>query len=255
MAYQVDLNCDLGEGFGIYSFGQDEEILEHVTSANIACGYHAGDHNVMARTVQLAAANGVGIGAHPGLPDLAGFGRRPMKIEPEEIYRLVLYQIGALAAFARAHKVRLNHVKAHGALYNMASQDATIAQAIAQAVYDFDPQLALFALSGSQLVDAGEQAGLKVVEEVFADRTYQGDGRLTPRHHPQALVTDPELAANNVVRMIKEGKTTAIDGKEIPLRAETICVHGDTPQALRFVRQLKQALQQHGIEIRRVGSG
>ncbi|EGL82683.1 UPF0271 protein ybgL [Caldalkalibacillus thermarum TA2.A1] len=254
MAYEVDLNSDLGESFGAYTIGQDEQVLNYVTSANIACGYHGGDHNVMSRTVKMAAEKGVGIGAHPGLPDLIGFGRRLMQVDPEDVYHFVLYQIGALAAFARAHKTELNHVKPHGALYNMASRDPEIALAIAEAVYHFDPQLILFGLAGSELVKAGRQAGLKVAEEVFADRTYQPDGTLTPRTQPHAMIHDPEEAAQRVARMVLEGKVQAVDGTDIPIKADTVCVHGDSPQALLFVQKLRDSLTKQGIHIKRVGT-
>ncbi|MDQ0338252.1 UPF0271 protein [Caldalkalibacillus uzonensis] len=254
MGCQVDLNSDLGESFGVYTLGQDEQVLEHITSANIACGYHAGDPNVMSRTVKMAADNGVGIGAHPGLPDLIGFGRRHMQVDPQDVYHFVLYQIGALAAFARIHHTELNHVKPHGALYNMASRDPEIARAISEAVYHFDPQLILFGASGSELVKAGRQVGLTVAEEVFADRTYQPDGTLTPRTQPEAMIHDPEVAARRVASMILERKVQTVDGTEIPITADTVCVHGDSPQALLFVHKLRDSLLRQGVQIRRVGT-
>ncbi|MFS8513097.1 MAG: LamB/YcsF family protein [Planifilum fulgidum] len=251
--WTVDLNSDLGESFGAYTLGRDEEVLRFVTSANIACGYHAGDHNVMGRTVKAAAEKGVGLGAHPGLPDLLGFGRRRMEVEPKDVYNMTLYQVGALAAFARACGKRLQHVKPHGALYNMACRDRRIASAIAEAVAAVDSGLILFGLAGSRLVEAGRAAGLTVAEEVFADRTYQPDGTLTPRTDPRAMVRDPEEAVRRVLRMVKERKVTAVDGTEISIRADTVCVHGDEPQALAFARRLREALQSEGVEIRRVG--
>jgi UPF0271 protein len=186
----VDLNCDMGESFGAWTIGADEEVLEHVSSANIACGFHAGDPAVMHRTVTAALGRGVAVGAHPSLPDLQGFGRRVMAISPDEAYELVLYQVGALAGFCRALGGRLSHVKAHGALYNMAAKNAVLADAIASATRDFDPSLVLFGLAGGELVRAGRRAGLRVANEVFADRTYQPDGALTPRNKPHAMIHD-----------------------------------------------------------------
>lgn len=254
VTYRIDLNCDLGESFGAYTLGEDEQVLNYITSANIACGYHAGDPHVMFRTVGLAKAKGVAIGAHPGFPDLLGFGRREIPMKPEEIYHLVLYQLGALAAIARAHNTKLNHVKPHGALYNMACRDQDVANAIAQAVAHFDENLTLFALSGSILAKVGRQWGLKVAQEVFADRTYQPDGTLTPRTQPNALIHDEHEAARRIIQMIKEGKTEATDGSTITVTADTICVHGDSPKALSFVRQLHKRLTEEGILIKRVGS-
>jgi UPF0271 protein len=208
----------------------------------------------MFRTVQLAKEKGVGIGAHPGFYDLIGFGRRQMDVKPDEVYHLMLYQLGALSAFAKAHGTFLNHVKPHGALYNLACQNFDIAQAIAQAVAHFDRGLILFALSGSILVEAGRQWGLTVAEEVFADRTYLADGTLTPRSASNALIHDADEAARRVMRMIKEGKTEAVDGTLIALNADTVCIHGDSPQALAFARQLRERLTKEGILIKRVGS-
>lgn len=251
---RVDLNSDLGESFGAYKMGQDDKVLELVSSANIACGYHAGDPNVMYQTVKMAIEKGVGLGAHPGLPDLIGFGRRTMLVDPKDVYNFVAYQIGALQAFATIHSTVLNHVKPHGALFNMASKDKGIAQAIAEAVYDIDCNLILFGLAGGELVKAGKEKGLETAEEVFADRTYQPDGTLTPRNMPNAMVHDVEEATDRVVRMIKEGKVEAVDGTDISIKAETICVHGDEPGALLFVEKLKEVLQKNNIEIKKVGS-
>lgn len=252
--HRIDLNCDLGESFGAYQIGQDEKVLDLVTSANIACGYHAGDHNVMAKTVKLAVEKGVGIGAHPGLPDLIGFGRRPMQVAPEDVYNFMVYQIGALQAFARVHQASLNHVKPHGALYNMAARDRDLAQAIAEAVYDVDRNLILFGLAGGELVKAGQAKGLASAQEVFADRTYQPDGTLTPRTQPNAMIHDAEEAVERMIRLIKEGKVEAVDGSDVAIQADTICVHGDEPSALLFVQKLRQGLQHHQIAIKKVGS-
>jgi UPF0271 protein len=247
----IDLNSDLGESFGAFKVGNDQAVLQYISSANVACGYHAGDHNVMFETVKLAQKYGVSIGAHPGFPDIQGFGRREMSLGPREIYHLVIYQIGALAAVCKACGASLSHVKPHGALYNMAAKDRKIAEAIAQAVADFDSSLVLYGLAGSELVKAGYENGLQVAEEVFADRTYQPDGTLTSRKEKHAMIHDVELAVNKVIRMIKEGKVEAVDGTDIAIQADTICVHGDGPEALQFVSQLKQALIAENIEIRK----
>ncbi|MBT2657060.1 LamB/YcsF family protein [Bacillus sp. ISL-18] len=247
----IDLNCDLGESFGAFKIGNDEEVLKHISSANIACGYHGGDHNVMFETVSRAKKYGVQIGAHPGFPDLAGFGRREMKLAPREIYNLVVYQIGALDAVCKANGTNLVHVKPHGALYNMAARSREMAESIAQAVFDVNPELVLFALAGSELAKEGKERGLLVAGEVFADRTYQPDGTLTYRVEPNAMIHDSAFAITRVIRMIKEGKVEAVDGSDIAIQADTICVHGDDPQALEFVSKLKQAFQQVNIQIRK----
>lgn len=247
----VDLNSDLGESFGAYNIGNDKEVLKYISSANIACGYHAGDHNVMFETVQLAKKYGVQIGAHPGFPDLAGFGRREMILSPREVYNLVIYQIGSLAAVCKVNGTALSHVKPHGALYNMAAKIPEMAKAIAEAVYDLDPGLVLFGLAGSELVMAGEEKGLVIAHEVFADRTYQPDGALTSRMHENALIHDTQVAINRVIRMIKEGKVAAVDGTDVLIKADTICIHGDSPKALEFVIELKQALIEENISMRK----
>lgn len=247
----VDLNCDLGESYGLYKIGNDMEVLKHITSANIACGYHAGDHNVMIDTVKMAKEHSVGIGAHPGFPDLHGFGRREMKMSAEEVYNLTVYQIGALSAIAKACGTKVVHVKPHGALYNMAAKDRTIADAVADAVADVDPALILFGLAGSSLVKAGKDRGLQVAEEVFADRTYQQDGSLTPRTQSNAMIQDADLAISRVIRMIREGKVESVDGTDIEMKADTICIHGDEPQALDFAVKLKAGLMAEGIKVGR----
>lgn len=249
--FYVDLNCDLGESYGLFKIGNDSEVLKHITSANIACGYHAGDHNVMMDSVKLAKAHGVKIGAHPGFPDLHGFGRREMKMSAQEIYNLTIYQIGALSAIARACGTNVEHVKPHGALYNMAAKDKELADAVAAAVADVNPALVLFGLAGSSLVKAGEEKGLQVAHEVFADRTYQPDGSLTPRSQSNAMIHDPDLAISRVIRMIREGKVEAVDGTDIEIKADTVCIHGDEPQALDFAVKLKQALNAEGIKVGR----
>lgn len=253
MEWTIDLNSDLGESFGPYVIGQDASILDEITSANIACGYHAGDHNIMHQTVRMAVEKGVGPGAHPGLPDRLGFGRRYIAVDPDDVYNMTVYQIGALQAFVSHYGERLRHVKPHGALFNMASKDATIAQAIAEAVAAVDQNLLLFGLSNSELIQAGTKAGLKVVHEVFADRTYQPDGTLTPRTAPNACMEDLDLMVKRVVRMVKEGKVHALDGTDLEIQADTVCVHGDDPKALAFVRGLRKGLEEHGIRIQKVG--
>lgn len=249
MTLKVDLNCDLGESFGLFQVGADSEVLRLVSSANIACGLHAGDFQVMHKTVKMALANHVSIGAHPGLPDLQGFGRRWISYTPQEIYDLVLYQIGALAAFVRAEGGQLAHVKPHGALYNKAAVDRSIADAIAQAVRDFDPHLRLFSLSGSVLIEAGRAAGLQTVSEVFADRNYSAEGTLVPRSHPQAMVHSLEEMSQRLIQMIKEKSVVSLDGRTIPLEAETVCLHGDEPEALAHAQRLRETLEEKGITI------
>jgi UPF0271 protein len=245
VARSIDLNCDIGEGSG-----NDEEILPHVTSINIACGYHAGDPATMRKTVGLAIDHGVAIGAHPGLPDRANFGRREMSVTPQEIYDLVLYQAGALAAFARAAGDAVTHLKPHGALYNMAAKDAAIAQAIAEATRDFDHACILVGLAASELIKAGENAGLRTASEAFADRTYQADGSLTPRDSVDALIHHSAAAAERVLKMVLHSAVTSQQGTEIPLLADTICIHGDSPAAADMAKTIHERLQQAGIEVK-----
>ena len=249
---QVDLNCDMGESFGAYQMGTDLQIMPLVSSANIACGFHAGDPSVMHKTLVAAVAQGVAIGAHPGLPDLVGFGRRTMQITPQEAYDMVVYQVGALAGFAKAVGVSLHHVKPHGALYNMAAKDRALADAIARAVRDIDASLVLYGLAGSELIRAGEAAGLKVAREVFADRSYQADGSLTPRSQPNALLESDEEAVQQVLTMVTEKRVKAVTGEWVSLEADTICIHGDGAHALSFAHKVKEALQQAGVEIKSV---
>jgi 5-oxoprolinase (ATP-hydrolysing) subunit A len=253
--HRIDFNCDMGEGFGAWRMGDDIALLDHVTSANVACGFHAGDPATIRRTVKAAVGKGVAIGAHPSLPDLQGFGRRPMHISPEEVYDLIVYQVGAVDAFARACGGQLSHVKAHGALYNMAAKDRALADAIAAAVRDVDRSLVLFALSGSELIAAAQGAGLAAAAEVFADRSYQDDGSLTPRGRPGAMIEDVELSIEQVRRMVLDGIVRAQSGKEVPVRADTLCIHGDQPGALEFARRIRAALEQAGVEIRAIGAG
>lgn len=247
---KVDLNCDLGESFGRYRLGEQEEILKYVTSANVACGFHAGDPTVMRETVELALAKGVQIGAHPGLPDLNGFGRREMNITPQEAYDMVVYQIGALQGFLMTKGVKMQHVKPHGALYNMASVNRPIADAIAKAVYDVSPQLILFGLASSELTAAGEAIGLQTVHEVFADRTYQADGTLTSRKQDNAIITDESIAIKQIIKMVKEGKVTSVQGKEVALNAESICIHGDGAHAVEFAKRARTELEAAQIQVK-----
>lgn len=246
----IDLNSDLGESFGAYTIGCDAEVLSFVTSANVACGFHAGDPLVMKRTVTLALARDTAIGAHPGLPDLVGFGRRKMAVSPDEAYAMVLYQVGALAAFVHAAGGNLQHVKPHGALYNMAAKDASLAEAIAKAVYDVSPALILYGLAGSELIREGQRAGLKTASEVFADRAYMPDGTLMPRSHPGAVLSDPEAAIRQVLSMVDYGTVTAADGTVVPVTADTICVHGDNAKALAFTKCIRDRLTEGGIQVR-----
>jgi UPF0271 protein len=249
MTFKVDLNCDMGESFGAYKLGNDEEILDFVTSANIACGFHAGDAATMRKTVAMALEKNVGIGAHPGLQDLVGFGRRNIAISPQEAYDLTVYQIGALSGFVQAEGGRLQHVKAHGALYNMAAKDAALSQAIAEAVYKVNPELILYGLSGSELLKAGEKIGLRTAGEVFSDRTYQQDGTLTSRTQPNALITDPDTAIAQVIRMVQENKVRTVQNEDIGIDAETICIHGDGVAALQFAAAISKSLKEAGIDI------
>jgi 5-oxoprolinase (ATP-hydrolysing) subunit A len=245
----VDLNCDLGESFGAYRMGNDEQLLPYVTSANIACGFHAGDPAVMRKTVQLCLKNKVAIGAHPGLPDLVGFGRREMAITPDEAFNMVVYQLGALSAFVQAEGGTLHHVKPHGALYNMAAVSRPLAEAIAEAIYKVKPDAILYGLAGSELIFAGLKLGLTTANEVFADRTYQQDGTLTSRRQPNALITDHEEAAQQVIRMIKEGKVRSLHGLDVTIKADTVCIHGDGLHALEFASHIRAALQHESITV------
>lgn len=247
--FKVDLNCDLGESFGAYKLGNDELILDYVTSANIACGFHAGDPSVMKKTVELALKKNVSIGAHPGLQDLAGFGRRNIAISPEEAFDIVVYQIGALNGFTTALGGKLQHVKPHGALYNMAAKDEKLAKAIAEAVYAINPELVLYGLSGSELVKAGKAIGLKTANEVFSDRTYQQDGSLTSRSLENALIIDDQVAVNQVMQMIKEKTVFTEQKQNIAILAETICIHGDGLHALEFAKFINATLKANNIEI------
>ena len=248
--HKIDLNCDLGESFGNYKLGLDDEVIKYISSANIACGFHASDPLVMQKTVALAHANGVAVGAHPGFPDLMGFGRRNMNVSPAEAKAYIQYQLGALLAFCRASGVSMHHVKPHGALYNMAAKDEKLARAIVEGICEVDDRLTLLALSGSEMLLAAEKAGLRAASEVFADRGYQADGTLVPRSKPGAMITDESEAIARVVRMVTEGVVTAVDGTDVPLRADSICVHGDGEKALLFVQKIRAALEAKGVALK-----
>lgn len=249
MSYKIDLNCDLGESFGAYTIGMDEKVIPLITSANVACGFHASDPVVMDRTVKFAAKSGVMIGAHPGFPDLQGFGRRQMNLSPNEVRTSVMYQVGALKAFCKAYGVCLQHVKPHGALYNMAGKDAKLAEAIVEGIASVDSTLILLGLSGSEMLKAAESKGLPFAKEVFADRAYEEDGSLVARSKEGAMITDEDEAVSRVIRMIKEKKVKAITGKDIDIDAQSVCVHGDGAKALAFVSKIRIALEYEGIEI------
>ncbi|WJF90492.1 5-oxoprolinase subunit PxpA [Paraburkholderia bonniea] len=245
---EIDLNADLGEGCG-----SDEALLELVSSASIACGWHAGGANAMHNCVRWAVAKGVAIGAHPSFNDPENFGRKEMQLPPNEIYAGVLYQLGALSAIAQAEGGRIAHVKPHGALYNQAARDPQVARAIVAAVHDFDPSVAVFALARSGLVRAAREVGLHAVEEVFADRAYRADGSLVPRNEPGALLDDEEMVLKRTLSMARDQRVQTIEGQWLTLNAQTICLHGDGPHALAFARRIRRALEQEGIEIHAAG--
>lgn len=251
--HRVDLNADMGESFGAYTLGDDDALLLSVTSASIACGFHAGDPGTMARAVVACTLHGVALGAHPGLPDLVGFGRRALAVSPAEARDLVTYQIGALAAFAARSGVRLQHVKPHGALYTMAERDPLLAAAIARAVREVDADLILMGLSGGALVEAGRMLGLRVAHEVFADRAYIADGTLAPRGSPGAVLHDPDEVAARIVRLVREGKIAATDGSDLTLEADTVCLHGDAPGAVLLASVVRRTLEEEGVAVRALG--
>lgn len=249
MSRKIDLNCDMGESFGLYKIGLDEEAIKYISSANIACAYHAGDPQVMARTVDMALTYGVGIGAHPGFPDLMGFGRRKMEVTPAEIKNYLIYQIGALQAFARAKGAKLQHVKPHGALYNAAAVDKELARALAEAIYALDKDLIFMVLANSEMEKAAREVGLKYAKEIFADRHYNSDGTLVSRSHPQSVIKDSDEAAERLVQILKTGKIKALDGTCFPVEADSVCVHGDTPGAIQHMINLRRSLEEAGIKV------
>jgi UPF0271 protein len=251
---RVDLNSDVGESFGAYTIGQDPVLLTHITSANVACGFHAGDPSVMRTTVAMAKQHGIAVGAHPGFPDLVGFGRRELHASPREVEDFVVYQVGALLAIAAVQGVRLQHVKPHGALFNMAVHDGALADAIARATAAVDRSLIFFGLPGSELIAAGQRAGLRTAAEVFADRAYEPDGTLVSRRKAGAVIHDPAAVVERVVRMATDRTVVAVDGSVIRLELDTICVHGDTPGAAELAARIRGALTDAGVDVRAVGA-
>ncbi len=249
----IDLNCDLGESFGRYTVGFDADVMPLISSANIACGFHAGDPVVMQKTVQLAVEHSVGIGAHPAFPDLSGFGRRRMQLSPAELRNAIMYQLGALQGFARVAGAALRHVKAHGALYTMSAYNIEMSRTIVDAIAAFDHNLIVFGLSGSPFLQIARDAGLTIAREAFADRAYTDDGSLVSRQQPGAVLTDSAAIVERVVKMVAEQTVFSITGAEIHLEADTLCVHGDTPGAVEHIRRISKALQQAGIRIKPVG--
>jgi len=248
---RIDFNCDMGESFGAWRLGCDDQVIRHITSANVACGFHAGDPAHMRKTVQMAESHGVGIGAHPGFPDLRGFGRRNMSASPEEVKDDLVYQIGALTAFTRAK--RLQHVKPHGALYNMAVAGGDLARAICEAILETDPQMLLVVLAGSTWAGISEAMGVRVAREVFADRAFNADGTLVPRTRPGSVIHDTQAVVERSVRMVTERRVTAITGEEVCLQADTICLHGDTPGAVQLAEALKAAFEKAGVRLVAMG--
>jgi len=245
----IDLNCDMGESYGAWKMGADAEIMPFISSANIACGFHAGDPATIRRTVRLAVDNGVAIGAHPSLPDLQGFGRRAMKISAQDMYDLVVYQAGAVEAFARAAGAKLHHVKCHGALYNMAANDEALSDAMARAVRDLGPDVFLYCLSGSQSLEKSKSQGVRTLGEVFADRGYSDDGTLAPRDRAGGMIEDPAKAVKQALAMIEDGIVTSLNGKRVPVAAETLCLHGDQPGAVPFAVALRKAFLERNITV------
>jgi UPF0271 protein len=245
----VDLNCDMGESFGAWKMGRDEELMDHVTSVNIACGFHAGDPGTIRKTIETAIEKRVAIGAHPGFPDLQGFGRRNMSLSGREIYDIVLYQVAAVKGICEAAGAKLHHVKPHGAMYNQAVKNEEVSAAIAAAVKAIGADLVFYGGSGSKLITEAEKIGLRTASEVFADRTYQPDGSLTPRNLPNALIADTQTAIDQAVQMVESGTVTALSGETIQIKAETICLHGDGEHALEFAVAIRNAFAERGIGV------
>jgi 5-oxoprolinase (ATP-hydrolysing) subunit A len=245
----IDLNCDMGESYGAWTMGADAQVMPFISSANIACGFHGGDPATIRKTVALAVQHGVAIGAHPSLPDLQGFGRRAMKITPQEMYDLVVYQAGAVEGFARATGSRLHHIKCHGALYNMAANDEGLSEAMVRAAKDLGPEVVLYVLAGSLNFRIAKAKGVRVAGEVFADRGYADDGTLWPRDRPGAMIEDAAKAVKQALAMVEEGYVTSISGKRIPVAADTLCLHGDQPGAAKFASLIRKAFSEKGIGI------
>jgi 5-oxoprolinase (ATP-hydrolysing) subunit A len=251
---RIDINADVGESFGAYTIGDDAKLMRSITSASVAAGFHAGDPSVLRRTIRLAKSHGVAVGAHPGFPDLVGFGRREMHVAASDAEDLVLYQIAAVAGVAAAEGLKIQHVKPHGALFNMAARDAALAAAVAKAVASFDRSLILFGLAGSEILKAGRRAGLRVASEVFADRAYEPDGSLRSRTRADAVIHQAPAIVARAVRMVKERAVEAIDGTTVPLEADTICVHGDTPGADVLAAELRAGLEAAGVSVRSIAA-
>ena len=251
---RIDINSDMGESFGAYTIGHDAGLMKSITSANIAAGFHGGDPSVLRATIRMAKAHGVAVGAHPGYPDLVGFGRRAMAVSPKEAEDFCLYQIAAVAGIVRAEGVRMQHVKAHGELFNVAARNRELAMAIASAVAAFDKSLIFFAMPQSEMVHAGKAAGLRTVTEVFADRAYEPDGSLVSRRKPGAVIHDADAVVARAVRMVRDRSVVAIDGSVIPLEADTICVHGDTPGSDELAAKIRAGFESAGIIVKPVGS-
>jgi UPF0271 protein len=250
---RIDINSDLGESFGAYTIGHDAGLMKSITSANVAAGFHAGDPSVLRETIRLAKANGVAVGAHPGYPDLVGFGRRELSVTPSEAEDLVLYQVAAVVGVAAAEGMRVQHVKPHGALFNMAVRNAELSAAIARAVAAIDRSLILFGLPGSEILNAGRAAGLRVAAEIFADRAYEPDGSLMSRRKPGSVIHDSNAVVSRAVRMVKERSVTASDGSIVPLDADTICVHGDTPGSDQLAATLRAGFEAAGVTVKAIG--
>ncbi|MBQ6456736.1 MAG: LamB/YcsF family protein [Mogibacterium sp.] len=248
--YSVDLNSDIGEGFGAYTMGDDNEILKYITAAQVACGWHAGDPMIMDKVVRTAAERGVAVGAHPSFPDLMGFGRRKMNVSFEEAKNYVKYQVGALSAFTKTYGVKIHHLAPHGAMGNMCQDDRELARAICEAVYEIDPEIIIYYCAGAVLGEEAEKLGLRTACEIFADRAYEDDLSLRSRKLPGAMITDEEESIRRCIRMVKEGKVTSYSGKELDIKGDTLCVHGDGPKAIAFVKRIREEFEKEGIEIR-----
>jgi len=246
---KIDLNCDMGESYGAWTMGADAGVMPYISSANIACGFHAGDPATIRKTVRLAVDSGVAVGAHPSLPDLMGFGRRVMRISPQDMYDLVIYQAGAVEAFARAAGAKLHHVKCHGALYNMAANDEGLSEAMAKAVKDLGSGVILYCLSRSKNFEIAKKSGVSVAGEVFADRGYSDDGTLAPRDKPGGMIEDAAASVKQALAMIEDGYVTSLGGKRVAVAADTMCLHGDQPGAVTFAKTLREAFKESGISV------
>jgi len=253
MPDRIDINCDMGESFGAYKLGRDQEVMDYISSANIACGWHAGDSMVMEQTVRLAKEKGVAVGAHPGYPDLMGFGRRRMDLTLNEIENYLLYQMGALYAFAKAHGLPLQHVKVHGALGNLAFIDLEVSKAIGRAVLRLSRDIILVVYSGTIMAQAAKEVGVRFVEEVYADRVYNPDGTLQPRKIPGSVIHDAEKAARHALTMVREGYVVAHNGTKVRVKPESICVHGDTPSAVAILQKIREELRKASVPVKPMG--